>query len=211
MNISFFTTIKDELEEIKRLLPLYQKYKKPNDEIVILMDTPHDLGVENYLRNQSDINLYIHSLNNDFAQFKNYGMALCSKDYILNLDADELPSQYILENIHKIIESNHADVFWFPRINTVEGLTPELAAQFGYNLNERGYINYPDWQQRCYRNNYPKIHWEKPVHERLVGFETHTFMPEGLDTAELVAIKHPKTIERQIRQNKKYMEIIERK
>ena len=74
---------------------------------------------------------------------------------------------------------------------------------YGYKINERGWINYPDWQGRIFRNR-PNIRWEKPVHEQLVGFQTYAHLP----TEHKYSIIHPKTIERQVEQNKFYNEEI---
>ena len=175
------------------------------------MDMPHDIELEKFLKKQNDINLYEYPLNNDFAQFKNYGTSKCKNDYIFNLDADEFPPQYLLENMHLIIEQNDAEVIWLPRINIVEGMTPEIAPQFGFQLNEQGWINFPDNQQRCYKNDFPRIHWINKVHERLTGYKTHAFLPHDIETAEHLAIKHIKTLERQIQQNQKYAEIMKGK
>jgi hypothetical protein len=58
-------------------------------------------------------------------------------------------------------------------------------------------VNYPDYQTRICTNK-PEIRWINKVHERLSGWKTIAEMPYGLD------LIHPKTIERQEKQNNFY-------
>jgi len=87
-------------------------------------------------------------------------------------------------------------------------MTPELAPRFGQRMDERGWINWPDPQNRIYLNDYPRIHWDKPVHERVVGYKTHSLLPFDIELTEHLAIKHIKTLDRQIEQNQKYGKIM---
>ena len=86
-----------------------------------------------------------------------------------------------------------------PRINTVEGLTEAHIQKWGWNVNEKGWVNFPDVQTRIYKNS-DKIYWVNKVHERIVGFESYTNFPAD----EIYCIRHPKTIDRQERQNNYY-------
>ena len=58
-------------------------------------------------------------------------------------------------------------------------------------------INYPDYQTRICANK-KDIEWKNKVHERLTGWKTIANLPEGYD------LIHPKTIDRQEKQNKFY-------
>jgi hypothetical protein len=83
-----------------------------------------------------------------------------------------------------------------PRVNTVKGLTQEHIQKWGWNVNEKGWVNWPDYQWRILKN-IPEIKWVNKVHEKLDGFKTYAPLPE---IGEL-ALRHPKTIERQEKQN----------
>jgi hypothetical protein len=48
--------------------------------------------------------------------------------------------------------------------------------------------------------NTPEIKWVNKVHERLDGFKTYTMLPD----VEYFALYHPKTIEKQEKQNSYY-------
>ena len=50
-----------------------------------------------------------------------------------------------------------------------------------------------------YRNR-PELKWQNKVHEVLIGSESHTDLPSD----ENFALKHPKEIERQVKQNNYY-------
>jgi len=86
-----------------------------------------------------------------------------------------------------------------PRVNTVEGLTQEHINKWGWILNESGWVNWPDPQWRIYRNT-EEIRWENKVHEKLSGYKTISNLPSN----PTLALHHPKTIERQEKQNAYY-------
>ena len=86
-----------------------------------------------------------------------------------------------------------------PRINTVEGLTDEHVQKWGWRVDEKGWVNFPDVQTRIYKNK-ETIGWAGKVHERIGGFESYTAFPSD----EMYCIKHPKTIKRQEKQNDYY-------
>ncbi len=67
------------------------------------------------------------------------------------------------------------------------------------NVNEQGWVNYPDYQWRIWKNK-PEIKWVNKVHERLDGFKTYVALPPQ----EEFSLYHPKDIERQEKQNKFY-------
>ena len=60
-------------------------------------------------------------------------------------------------------------------------------------------INKWDYQTRIYKNT-PKIKWEGSVHERIQGVEYYTYLP----ALEHWCLSHPKTIEKQEKQNSYY-------
>jgi len=125
---------------------------------------------------------------------------MCSGDYIFQIDADEYPHSYFIENLPAILEHNSAvELYVVPRVNTVEGLTQEHIQRWDWNINENNWVNWPDYQTRIYRNN-PKIKWINKVHERLDGHKEFAYLPMD----EEYALYHPKTIDRQEKQNNNY-------
>jgi hypothetical protein len=206
MTISYAITVCNEFEEIKRLLNLLFKYKTPKDEICVLVDRPKaSESLLNYLRDltpQEYILLLESEFNNDFSEWKNKLNRVCSKDYIFQLDADEYPCDLTLQHIGTALESNSkVDLLNISRINTVEGITIEKlrewkwTVRFGTSYGDL--INYPDYQGRIYRNS-KDIYWTGKVHEKLTGYSVVGNLPETFK------LFHPKTFERQVRQNEFY-------
>jgi glycosyltransferase involved in cell wall biosynthesis len=207
MKISYAITVCNELEEIARLIPLLTKQKRDVDEIVVLLDKPKaSTQLLVYLQghaHQKNINLIEGEFEQHFADWKNKLTSHCTGDYIVNIDADEYPHELLIEYLPTILESNpEVDVFLVPRVNTVTGITPQHITQWGWHLNESGWVNFPDYQWRVYKNN-PSIGWINKVHERLDGFKKFSYLPQD----EEYALYHPKTIERQEKQNNFYLEL----
>jgi len=206
VKISYSMLVHNEDETLEKLLQTLLSYKQPQDEIVVLddySDNEKTKAILDYYSSTTDIKLDQRNLLKDFASQKNYLKGMCSGDYSFNLDADEMISHWFMKDIHDILEGNEVDLIFVPRINTVEGITEEHCRMYGYQINEKGWINYPDWQGRIFRNR-PNIRWEKPVHEQLTGFQTYAHLPQE----QKYSITHPKTIDRQVKQNKFYNEEI---
>jgi hypothetical protein len=212
-SISYAVTACNEHVELDRLLNQLSSSIRDEDEIIVQMDaSPHDkyhlpedkkkvLGYIMNLQEQGYIRVILYSLNNDFAAFKNNLKGLCTKDYIFQIDADEYLSEELLTYLPAILEDNsNVEMFSLPRINTVEGLTEQHIKQWGWRVDERGWVNYPDYQNRIFKNK-PEIHWVNKVHEKIVGAMITTELPPGLD------LIHPKTIDRQEKQNAFYGQI----
>ena len=205
MKISYAITVKDELNELQRLVTFLIDRKRTEDEIVILYDSKGGSeAVEEWLRANSVTSHYYRwyssKFNNNFADHKNYLNMLCTGDYIFQIDADEIPHENLIEKLPSILEHNSSvDLYIVPRVNTVTGLTPEHTQKWGWNVNENGWVNWPDYQTRIYRKS-PEIKWVNKVHERLGGQKEFAYIP----MEEEWALYHPKTIERQEKQNNYY-------
>ncbi len=204
MKLSYAITACNEVEETFRLINQLLNYKGENSEVVVLLDIPKAPNeLVEYLELQANadkITLIESDFDNDFAQWKNLLNSECKGDWIFQLDADEYLDPNLIVNLEDILDTNlDKDLIVVPRINTVEGLTEEHIQKWGWKVNEKGWVNFPDVQTRIYKNS-EKIGWINKVHERIVGFESYTSFP----TDEIYCIKHPKTIERQEKQNSYY-------
>ena len=117
------------------------------------------------------------------------------------MDADELPSEILLVNLYELLKSNPTcEMFWVPRVNNFIGVTPDDIKAYGWTVNEKGHIMWPDYQSRIYRN-LPHIKWDRKLHETIVGFKEFTRIP----AMEALSLYHNKTIEKQRNDNKRYM------
>jgi hypothetical protein len=200
MKISYAITVCNELEEIKRLVSFLLEHKRPEDEIVILWDENGDTKVWEYVINIPEPRHFRDYFNNNFSEWKNKLSLVCKGDYIFQIDADEIPNKYLIESLPEILETNsEVEVYVVPRVNTVKGLTPEHITKWRWHVNENGWVNWPDYQWRIYKNT-PDIKWKNKVHEIIEGYKTVAQIP----AYESLALYHPKTIDRQEKQNQLY-------
>lgn len=205
MRVSFAITVCNELQEIKRLVPFLLEHKRVEDEIVILYDetngNPEVLDFLLPFNLKPNVQTWRGSFKNNFAEWKNLLNSYCTGDYIFNIDADEMISKYMVKNVSTILEMNKGiDLIFVPRINTVEGLTDEHVKMWGWRVDEKGWINYPDYQGRVFKQ---KMQWYGKVHERIIGGEKFASLP----SEEEYCIQHHKEIKRQELQNAKYSNI----
>ncbi len=217
MKISYAITVCNEFIEIQRLVNFLLENKRDQDEIVVQQDLAYKKYASHTpLTPEMEVNLYCGNLDKEgqikficdfaldghFANFKNNLTDNCSGDYIFQIDADEMPTTYMMDMIPEVLKHNDVDVLKVPRINTVDGLTEQHIAKWKWGVNDRGWVNFPDFQWRIYKND-TKIKWVNRVHEVLEGYKTMSYLP----TEEQWCLRHDKTIDRQEKQNKLYEEL----
>ena len=205
MKISYGITAHNEAEELKRLLYILTEKIDEEDEIVICIDGD-DEKVEAVLGeylSENEAIVYKRKLDGDFAAHKNSVIEKSTGDYIFHIDADEYPSDALLLHMKPILEANDIDLIWVPRINTVDGLTESHIQKWGWRVSEAGWVNYPDYQARIFKRD-KDIKWIKPVHEIISGANTYSHLPPN----ETLSLYHPKTIDKQEKQNALYESII---
>ena len=206
MKISFAITVCNELEEITKLIDFLKDKIEKEDEILIQYDEDSAtkpiidyLTIISQLHN-TNIKVISFPLNGDFASYKNNLKNHAKGIFIFQIDADEIPSEYLIENIHEFIEYNKdVDLFFVPRVNTVDGLTKEHIKKWRWQVDDKGWVNFPDYQTRIYRRT-SEIEWQGKVHERIVGYNTLSVLPQE----EQYSLYHHKKIERQEKQNEYY-------
>ena len=203
MKISYSILTHNETDSLENLIQFLVKYKDEEDEIVILDDYSDNEKTKEILDSMCsiyDITFEQRNLLKDYAGQKNHLKSMCTGDYIFNLDADELPNEFLIKNLKEILEANPTmDLYWVPRVNTVEGITQGHLEMWGWVMEENGWINWPDYQGRIWRNR-PNIMWKNKVHEVLIGYKEFTYLPPE----EKFCFYHPKQIDRQEKQNKFY-------
>lgn len=206
--ISYTVTACNEEKELLILLDTLSQFVTDDDELVIQLDsdsvTPEVRDVTNqYLETIKNLIVVEFPLNNDFSRFKNNLKSHCSKEWIFNIDADEIPCGFLLTNLKSVIKSNpDVDMFLVPRWNTVFNITQEHIDKWGWKLDEQDRVNWPDYQTRIYRNS-ESIVWQNKIHERITGYDKYTNLPED----EAYCLYHMKTIQKQESQNNFYNSI----
>jgi len=205
--ISYLVTCHNEGFDIQHLLERLYKYSEGN-ECIILDDYSDDKDTIGILQNavkhsNGFFQLHQHKLNNSYSEHKNYGKSLCKGEYIFQIDADELPSETLLQSLKELIELNkNIDLFWIPRINDFRGVNTQNAAQWGWRLTpyeDRFIVNFPDPQGRLFRN-VDYMRWERRLHEKVEGAKTYVHLPHEYE----LSLHHNKTIEKQIETNMRY-------
>jgi glycosyltransferase involved in cell wall biosynthesis len=206
MKISYYITTHNEGQYVWDILEqLVPHCRHTGDEIVVLDDHSDDrttLDAFKWMIEQTDVRtcVAVSKFQGDFAAHKNVGHGYCRGDYIFQLDADELLQDELLSSVTEIVESNpEVDLYYVPRINIVNGLTEEDIKRWNWRVSHQGWVMFPDYQGRLYKN-LPHIKWEGKVHERIVGHKALTALPPE----EEYAIIHVKEIDRQRKQNEFY-------
>ena len=220
MKISYGITVYNEHKELDDLLHHLSKHIREEDEVVVTRDIsmvgtgvfePEFHALEKILEKyeyhdffkprQLKVNTF--HFNKDFSALKNYTKEHCSGDYIFHIDADEIPNETLIKQLPDILEINDTDLVWVPRINIVNGITDWHLHHWHWRQTEQGWINFPDYQARIFRNT-DDIKWIKPVHEVIDGAKTYSHLPPH----EELTLKHEKEILRQEHQNRLYDSII---
>ena len=209
MVIAYAITVCNEFKEADRLIRFLKSHIRPEDQIYVLLDKPKvDPPLLDLLYRFSSSNwitLRESAFGGDFSKWKNELIELCNvqstkPDFIFNIDADELPTEDLINILPDLINNNpDVDAYWVPRWNTVEGLTLEHIQKWGWIVDDQERINWPDPQMRIFKNN-SDIKWKNKVHEQLEGFKNYTYLPLDIN----LHLIHDKTIERQEKQNTYY-------
>ena len=203
MKVSYGITVHNEAEELIKLLEVLSKNIDDEDEIVVCVDGD-DERVEavlgEYLSENKAI-VYKRKLDGNFAEHKNSVIEKSSGDYVFHIDADEYPNEILVKQLKEILKINEVDLIWIPRVNTIEDMKEEHIQRWGWRVTENGWVNYPDYQARVFRND-EDIRWTRPLHEYITGCKTYAHLPPQ----EELSLYHPKTKEKQEQQNKFYMD-----
>ena len=212
MKISYSITCYNEHKELDRLLSHLSQYVRPEDEVVIIQDisiknakSVIQTEVEQLEKVLSKYDFQVHQFEfkKDFAELKNFAKSKCSGDYIFSIDADEIPNPILIEQLPIILDINEPELVWVPRINIVNDITEWHIKHWGWNQTEKGWINFPDYQARIFKNA-DHIKWVRPVHEVIEGAKTYSHLPPH----EELTLLHEKDIRKQEFQNKLYQEIL---
>ena len=208
MKISYAIPVCNEHIELEKLLSFLVKHIDEDDEIIVQCDkgntTPEVYKVLDSFKApvglKDPLKIIEFPLKGHFSNFKNNLKEHCTGDWIFQIDADELPHESLITNLKELLKLNPTtEMFLVPRVNTVEGLTQEHINKWRQNINEKGWVNWPDYQTRIIQNS-PKIKWQNKVHEQIIGISTKGVLP----MEEEWCLYHPKTIGRQEAQNNFY-------
>jgi glycosyltransferase involved in cell wall biosynthesis len=208
INITYGITVCDESEELNNLLTHLIPLIDNEDEIIVLRDISNTNNLVTKVieahteRFPNRIRTIERLLNKDFAAFKNNLIEHANGNYLFQIDADEIPNEFLIENIKAVININkEVDCFYVPRVNKVLGITEEHITKWRWSIDNYNRINYPDLQMRLFKLD-KEIKWKNKVHEVLDNYKITTILPYEED--EDFCLYHIKTISKQEEQNKLY-------
>lgn len=215
LSISWCVCCWNEHSELSLLLKKLMKFLGEDDEIVIQGDqgkvTDEVTSVIRGALKDSRVKYLEFPLNKDFASFKNNAFKHCEKDYIFLCDPDEIPHPKMLQYLKALLfENSDVQMFRIPRINIVQGLTPDYSKSQGWNVQkikvpkldydskeilalygirerdawkgelEIEVVNPFDWQSRLFKNHIG-ICYQNKVHEVLKGYKVQSQLPVTME------------------------------
>lgn len=201
--LSYCISVCDEAEELNKLLEQLLPWVDNEDEVLILVDqskVTNEVGqvISKFGTLFSNQKVIGSNLNGDFSTFKNEFVNNATKDFIFQIDADELLGEELITDVKLVIDVNpNVDLYYVARENYVNGLTPHHISMWGWRIDEKQRVNFPDYQMRIFRNN-KQIKWQNKVHEIIVGHKEFVVLPNRY------FLIHTKSIERQEKQNQLY-------
>ena len=199
MKITYLVTCSTETDTLRNLLGVLCPVVGDDELLILRDDAKHSVETVDIIRgyeNLPSLRYYTHSLNNDYGGHKNFGIERATGDFIFQIDGDELPPEALLgENLHALLENNpEIEAYAVPRLNDFKGVTEAHAKQWGWaltynarpSLKDRAMgplVNWPDYQFRIFKRDYPRIQFKNRLHERIDGYKTIVGLPQEAEYA----------------------------
>ena len=202
MKISYAICVCNEHSELNSLLSFLSRVADSEDEINILVDSGKVTEEVRAVLKKFEKRIVVNERKfcGNFSKHRNYHITKCKGEYIFVLDADEIPQEALVKNIKNF----DSDILYVPRMNIIPGHTEEWCKRMKFSVNEVGWINWPDYQGRYFRNN-GKILWSLGLHERLIGSDKVA----QLQAIPQLALWHVKSVEKQDKQDAFYSNLKE--
>lgn len=105
MGLSLVVITYNEEDNIVRLL---DAVKNEADEIIIVDSFSTDRTKEICMQHYPEVSFFEKKFNG-YGEQKNYALSLCSEEWILFLDADEVPDEALKQSIQKIVLSQNTE------------------------------------------------------------------------------------------------------
>ena len=202
MKLSYAICVCNEHSELNSLLSFLSRVADSEDEINILVDSGKVTEEVRAVLKKFEKRIVVNERKfcGNFSKHRNYHITKCKGEYIFVLDADEIPQEALVKNIKNF----DSDILYVPRMNIIPGHTEEWCKRMKFSVNEVGWINWPDYQGRYFRNN-GKILWSLGLHERLIGSDKVA----QLQAIPQLALWHVKSVEKQDKQDAFYSNLKE--
>lgn len=203
MKLSYIIGACTEDRELFNLLTFLSEFRNPEHEVVVVLDSNHvTQNVRDVTEKFDWVKTVEQPFEGDFATYKNNFSKFCDGEYIFNIDADEIPQEFLVHMVNKIInDDNPPDLIAVPRINIYPGYTQSFLKKHSFSCNQMGWINWPDYQGRVYRR---ELLWGGKVHERIQG----ATRPTTINADPTYSLWHVKSTTKQDSQDELYDQII---
>lgn len=193
MKLTYTVQVCNESRELFSLLNFLRKTVDDEDEINVVVDSNRVTErVESVLEHFKErINVFKRPFD-EFHTNAQFHIEKATGDYIFGVDADEIPQEFLIKNVKKIINESGAEIIAVPRINIDPGYTEDFLRECNYIVNDVGYINWPDYQMRIYKKC-DHIRWTNEMHTKLSGSDKVV----GVEATPKLALWHVKSIEKE--------------
>ena len=160
MTISFILLASNEdVRYFRQSLQCLYDSMRDGDELLVLFDEKFNPEFLDVVR-QYNARYYVHTLNQDFAEHRNYVLNYAICERVFMLDCDEWASWLELDTLHDVPRT--IDAVSFVRINPLVQRTAEMPQ----NVNEYNWQNFPDRQMRFFD---AKLRYSGKLHEGIQG------------------------------------------
>tara|TARA_B100001113_G_scaffold143957_1_gene117818 strand:+ start:144 stop:803 length:660 start_codon:yes stop_codon:yes gene_type:complete len=193
MKITYSIQVCNESRELYSLINFLLKVIDEEDNIQVIVDSLHktdkvDKVIEHF---KEKINVFERPFDT-FYKNSCYHGEVAMGEYTFLIDADEMPQEKLITNLKNIITETEAEIFFIPRINIHPGMTQSHIDRYKFNVNEAGWINWPDYQGRLYKNC-ESVTWTDELHTKLTG----STKIQGIVAKPELALWHIKSMEKQ--------------
>ena len=193
MKLTYTIQVCNESRELFSLLNLLTRTIDDEDYIDVVVDSGNttekvSLVLEHF---KDRITVYERPFDN-FKTNADFHIEKANGEYVFYIDADELPQESLIKIVKRVIEETGSEIIAVPRINIHPDITESEAEEFGFNVNEVGFINWPDYQLRIHKKcDY--INWTDELHTKLTGSEKMS----GIKAVPYLALWHIKSMDKQ--------------
>jgi hypothetical protein len=193
MRITYTIQVCNESRELFSLLNFLGKVIDDEDNVHVVVDAKHktekvDLVLKHF---EKFITVFERPFDNFYENSK-FHSEKATGDYVFLIDADEMPQEMFIKNLKHIINETGGEIIAIPRINLHPGSTQDFIEKSNFNVNEMGWINWPDYQKRIFKKC-EHITWSDTLHTTIVGSDKVI----GVQADPRLAMWHIKSIEKQ--------------
>tara|TARA_B100000287_G_scaffold387405_1_gene395965 strand:+ start:801 stop:1445 length:645 start_codon:yes stop_codon:yes gene_type:complete len=193
MRLTYTIQVCNESRELYSLLNFLKNTIDENDVVHVVVDSNRKTERIDLVLNEFKdfIKMFERPFDN-FYENSTFHIEKCDTEYLFHLDADEMPQEFLIQNIKNIIEETGGEIIAVPRINIDPGYTEKFLKECNYSINNLGWINWPDYQTRIFKKcDY--IKWTNEMHTKLSGSEKVILLKDE----PRIALWHIKSIEKE--------------